>query len=80
MFPKWSDWHIQYTRKGLLKHRISQILKALTVLITIVAAYYIRKDIRGGLHALTTILRQNIKARLLSLLSLMQRGISSLPE
>ncbi|KAI4257145.1 MAG: hypothetical protein LQ352_001785 [Teloschistes flavicans] len=28
MFPKWSDWEVQYTRKGLLKRQARQALKS----------------------------------------------------
>jgi len=47
---------------------------------TTIEAYYIRKDVRGGLHALNTFLRHNIKVGLFSLLDLVERGISSLSE
>lgn len=49
MFPKYSDWNIQYTPKGLLKHRLSQVLKIIVLAAGIVGAWYIRHDVRGGL-------------------------------
>jgi len=80
MFPKWSDWNIEYTRKGLIKHRISQILKVIALAASIVGAYYIRKDVWGGLKMFQHVSRQYFKAGLMSLLELVQRGVNRLPE
>lgn len=79
MFPKWSDWNIQYTTKGLIKHRVSQTIKAMALIAVIVGAYYIRKDVRGGLYAVQSFIRQNLKTSLLGLLGFIQNGISKLP-
>lgn len=78
MFPKWSDWNIKYTRKGLVKHKISQALRIVLLVAAIVGAYYIKKDIRGGLLALRTFSQQHIKSTLFSILGLVQRGIGML--
>lgn len=37
MFPKWSDWRISYTTKGLLKKRLGQLFKAVVATIAFVA-------------------------------------------
>ena len=51
MFPKWSDWNIQYTSKGLRKLQIQQTLKIIGLTLAIYVAYAIRHDFRGGLRA-----------------------------
>lgn len=68
MFPKWSDWNIQYTTKGLLKHRISQILKVIAVAASVVGAWYIRHDVRGGLMGILRLVRRYVKVGVLKLL------------
>ena len=68
MFPKWSDWNIQYTTKGLLKHRISQILKVIALAASILGAWYIRHDVRGGLMGLLMLVRGYVKVGVLRLL------------
>ena len=80
MFPKWSDWNIQYTRKGLIKRRISQLVRTVALLTAILGAYYIRKDVRGGLRAMSAFVRQNIRIALFAVLDLAQKGVSMLPE
>ena len=79
MFPRWSDFDIQYTRKGLIKYRISQTLRVVVLIATIVGAYYIRKDVRGGLLAVRTLLRQRVKSTLFSILGVVQKAVSKLP-
>ena len=78
MFPKWSDWHIKYTRKGLIKHRISRAARVAVLIATIVGAYYIRKDVRGGLRAIVDLSQQFLRSALLGVQEMAQRGISVL--
>lgn len=80
MFPKWNDWNIQYTTKGLLKQRIKQLLRVITLLASIVGLYYIRKDVRGGLRAFDSLIKQKIKFGLLRLLGWVEKGVRMLPE
>lgn len=80
MFPKWSDWNIQYTTKGLVKQRIKQTLQVVTLLASIVGLYYIRNDVRGGLRALDSSMKQIIKSGLLRLLGWVEKGVRMLPE
>lgn len=80
MFPKWSDWNIQYTTKGLVKQRIKQTLQVFTLLASIVGIYYIRNDVRGGLRALDSSMRQMVKSGLLRLLGWVEKGVRMLPE
>ncbi|KZF22262.1 putative flavin-binding monooxygenase [Xylona heveae TC161] len=37
-FPKWRDWNMQYTRKGLIKRRLGQTLKLCVIFAAIAAA------------------------------------------
>ena len=78
MFPKWSDWNIQYTTKGLIKHRIAQTIKVIALAASIIAAWKIRHDFRGGLTAFLRMGNQYLKFGLLSLLMSVQRGVSRL--
>ncbi len=78
MFPKWSDWNIQYTTKGLLKHRISQVLKVIAVAASIVGAWYIRHDVRGGLMGILRLVRGYVKVGGLMLLMEAQRVVQKL--
>ena len=78
MFPKWGDWNIQYTTKGLIKHRISQALKVIALAAIIVGAWRIRNDFRGGLVTLLNLGRQSLKFGLLSLMMSVQRGVSKI--
>ena len=80
MFPKWNDWNIQYTTKGLVKQRIKQTLQVVTLLASIVGLYYIRNDVRGGLRALDSSVRQMVKSGLLRLLGWVEKGVRMLPE
>lgn len=80
MFPKWSDWNIRYTTKGLVKQRVRQTLRVLALVAMIVGLYYIRKDVRGGLRALDSFVKQNVKSGLLKMLSWAEKGVRMLPE
>ena len=80
MFPKWNDWNIQYTTKGLVEQRIKQTLQVVTLLASIVGLYYIRNDVRGGLRALDSSVRQIVKSGLLRLLGWVEKGVRMLPE
>ncbi|KAL9101218.1 MAG: hypothetical protein Q9163_003500 [Psora crenata] len=61
MFPKWGDWDIQYTRKGLIKQRIQQILQVLAFAACLFGALAIRKDPVGGLAAIPAVLKRAFK-------------------
>jgi len=75
MFPKWSDWQIQYTRKGLLKKRIRQGLN-LVIFAAMIVGLYQARTIPGGISAPPSMLRQHFKSLVLGLLGSMNRGIS----
>jgi len=74
MFPKYSDWNIQYTPRGLFKLRMKQTFQLLVLLIPIIGAYSIGEDFPGGLSALLETIRKNVKLGLLTLVGGLQRG------
>lgn len=83
MFPKWSDWDLQYTRKGLLKRQARQALSVLLVASVVVGAYTLRSAVLKGstssggtLH----VLRSYLKSGLLGLWSQIHRAIDLLPD
>ncbi len=83
MFPKWSDWDLQYTRKGLLKKRARQASGVLLLLIIIVGGYALRQQGSGifsGLYSLNHLLRRAVKQALFSASGIVNRAISRLPD
>ena len=75
MFPKWSDWNIQYTTKGLIKLRIKQTLRSLILFASITGLFQIRRDVRGGLGAYGTTVKLVVKSGLLKVLELVEKGV-----
>lgn len=67
MFPKWSDWNLEYTRKGLLKKRAGKALRICALVAVIVGANRLRKD-GGSLGNLPSLLRQIVRSSLLTVL------------
>ena len=80
MFPKWNHWNIQYTSKGLIKQRIKQTLRTVTLLASIVGLYYVRKDVRCGLRAFDSLIKQKFRLGLLKMLVWAEKGVRMLPE
>lgn len=76
MFPKWSDWNIEYTRKGLLKLQIQRALRVLAFIFTIYAAYTIRRDVRGGLKAFREVILGYVRRITHGILGGLDRGVS----
>lgn len=83
MFPKWSDWNLEYTRKGLLKKQAKRALGILLLLSVIVGAYFLRKEgssMYGSLQSYIHLLRRHLKQGLVSVWGLVNRAITMLPE
>lgn len=83
MFPKWSDWDLQYTRKGLLKKRAQQSAGVIILLAVVVGSYALRRQGSGvfsGLQTLNHLLRKYVKQGLFSALSLVNGVIARLPD
>ncbi|KAI4237348.1 MAG: hypothetical protein LQ349_001905 [Xanthoria aureola] len=83
MFPKWSDWDLQYTRKGLLKKRAQQAAGVILLLAVVVGSYALRRRGSGvfsGLQTLNHLLGNYVKQGLFSALSLANGVIAKLPD
>ena len=81
MFPKWSDWDLQYTRKGLIKKQTQRALNILLFLSVIVAAYYLRQEgfsTFASLQNFKHVMQRYAKQGLLGLSVLVDRGITML--
>lgn len=62
-FPKWSDWNIAYTQKGLNKVRRTRAIRTLTLLLAIAGVYRMRQ--KGlGIFDLKIILRNTVQGAL----------------
>ena len=77
MFPKWSDWDIGYTRKGLIKRRIRQSLKFIAFAASIVGLYRMRWSGEGFGKMHNELWRQS-KGFAVGLLTVLERGISDI--
>lgn len=75
MFPKWSDWDLQYTRKGLVKKRIRQALQVLALIAVILGIYQVGRTSDSTQDARNTI-RRYAKQILFSTWDLVGRGIN----
>ncbi|KAL8739066.1 MAG: hypothetical protein Q9181_000248 [Wetmoreana brouardii] len=83
MFPKWNDWDLQYTRKGLLKKRARQAMSILLLISVIVGAYVLRGEGSGmydSFQGFNHLLRRYLKQGLLSAQGLVNGAITMLPD
>ena len=80
MFPKWGDWEIQYTRKGIIREKVKRALKVLAFAAFVVAAFKIRKHPITGLMALPNVLKRIFKQSLMMALGTLDRAMSWLAE
>ncbi|KAL8771159.1 MAG: hypothetical protein Q9209_003330 [Squamulea sp. 1 TL-2023] len=83
MFPKWSDWDLQYTPEGQLKKAARQVLGILLLLVVIVTGYALRQqgsNVFSGFKILNHLLRRYVKQGLFSALDLVNRAITMLPD
>ena len=76
MFPKWKDWNVTYTRKGLRKQRLRQAVKYLAFAAALVGAYKTRQTGRSLVH-IPNLLRQYVRLGLLWILDTVGRGIAN---
>lgn len=44
MFPKWKDWNLEYTFKGILKKKVGKALRYGLLIGAIVGAYQLKKS------------------------------------
>ena len=74
MFPKWSDWNISYTTKGLWKQRIKRILALAAFAATIVGAFRLRQS-GMSIKSLPGQLQQFVRSTVLQVLGMLRYGI-----
>lgn len=76
-FPKWSDWNIVYTRKGIWNMRRRRATRVLAAVLAIVGAYRFRqsglgvKDFKGMLQKVV----QDSLASLVELRTVLQKQV-----
>lgn len=75
MFPKWNDWDIQYTKKGLRQVRIKQMMKLVAFISFIAGLFSIRKQPLKKLRDILTALKQAIKLALRAGTQRLDRGV-----
>ncbi|KAL8896353.1 MAG: hypothetical protein Q9192_003143 [Flavoplaca navasiana] len=83
MFPKWSDWDMQYTRKGLLKKQVQRACGVILLLGIIVGSFALRRrgsGVLSGLQSLNHLLRSYVKQGLFSAMGLVNTAIKMLPD
>ena len=83
MFPKWNDWDLQYTRKGLWKKRAKRTLEVIVAASVVIGAVRFQRSGLGalaGLQHLNRLLRRYIKQSLFSVWGIVNRGIQALPD
>lgn len=76
MFPKWKDWNVTYTRKGLWKHRLRQALKYIAFAAAIVGMVRTRKAGRS-LIDVPSLLGRYVRLGLIWALGTVSRGIEN---
>lgn len=83
MFPKWSDWNLHYTRKGLVKKQAIRARNILLLVSIIVGAYWLRQGGSGsspGIQSFNQFLQRYVKQGLLGISAVVNRGITMLSE
>ena len=76
MFPRWDDFNIQYTRKGLSKLRVRRALKIIFIIFTLCAAFSIRKNVSGGLVKWFSQATKGVRRIMLQLIAATTRSLS----
>ena len=74
MFPRWSDWDIEYTRKGLIKKRIRHGLKYVAFAAIIVGLYQARRS-GENFGTLYDALWRRSRSLVVGLLTVLQHGV-----
>ncbi|KAL8975072.1 MAG: hypothetical protein Q9197_000708 [Variospora fuerteventurae] len=83
MFPKWSDWDLQYTRGGLLKMQARRALTVLLLTFVVVGAYALRQKSSGSVPSLQSfryVVQKYLKQGLLRIAGMVDRAITMLPD
>ncbi|KAL8953076.1 MAG: hypothetical protein Q9222_001069 [Ikaeria aurantiellina] len=83
MFPKWSDWDLHYTRKGMLKNQAKRAGNILLLLSVIYAAFVLLQgngSLQSQIRGVNHLLRRSLKQGLISTWGLVNRAITMLPD
>jgi len=78
-FPKWDDWNIAYTSKGVAKMRRTKAFRLLTLALAVVGAYKVRQS-GLGLQDIKAVLKnflQGYVARIFHLWTLLKSQVVS---
>ncbi|KAL8944479.1 MAG: hypothetical protein Q9211_000576 [Gyalolechia sp. 1 TL-2023] len=79
MFPNWSDWDLQYTRKGLIKKQVRRALNILLLALVIISAYSLRQQGIGAytsLQGLECFVRRCLRNCLVAISDMVDRAIT----
>lgn len=74
MFPKWSDWNLHYTQKGLIKQRVKGGLLYTTFVAALIGAYYTRKH-GGNLRSFFANIRFLFRYGIVKVLGILSQGL-----
>lgn len=83
MFPKWSDWDLQYTRKGFIKKQARGALNILLLASVIIGAYSLGQQGIGAytnLQGLKHFVRRYLRQGLVGISGMVNWVITMLPE
>ena len=75
MFPKWRDWNIEYTPKGLRKLQLQQAIRIIGLVLALYTAYSIRHDFRGGVLEIRRMAVDLVRRGLHSALAVLDGGV-----
>lgn len=67
MFPKWKDWNLEYTPKGILRERLRKTLQYGLFVGAVVGAYQLKKS-GGSFRDLSSLWGQHFKNALATVL------------
>ncbi|KAL9061780.1 MAG: hypothetical protein Q9206_000350 [Seirophora lacunosa] len=76
MFPKWSDWDLQYTRRGLMKMQARRALNVLLLTFAVFGVYTLQQQSSGS----SDVVQKYLKQGLLGLAGIVDRAITMLPD
>jgi len=77
MFPKWSDWNLKYTSKGLTKQRVKGGLVYTAFAAALIGAYYTRRN-GGDIRSFFANIRFYSRYGIVKVLGLLSQGLISL--
>ncbi|KAL9600142.1 MAG: hypothetical protein Q9219_003398 [cf. Caloplaca sp. 3 TL-2023] len=82
MFPKWSAWDLQYTRKGLVKKWAQRARNILLLVLILAISYFFRQqrsNVFYSLQAVKQTVQRLVKQGLFGIASMANRAVTMLP-